>query len=199
MFRYRLGGLTVWIVLVGLAEVVRAEPGGAAESAALVERLKADPMAMDLIRKDGDLLERINRRPTLMQVLREIRNDPSVFWYRVGKTLRDPWVIFGFGAQALFLMRFLVQWIASERRKRSHIPVAFWYFSLAGGITLFAYAVRRFDPVFALGQGLGCFIYIRNLVLIGRRSAEYRDRLSDRANGRSGASESPASADSLAP
>jgi lipid-A-disaccharide synthase-like uncharacterized protein len=100
-------------------------------------------------------------------------------------------------------MRFLVQWIASERRKRSHIPVAFWYFSLAGGVTLFAYAVRRFDPVFALGQGLGCFIYIRNLVLIGRRSAEYRDRLSDRAdraaNGRPAPPESPASADSLAP
>jgi len=93
-------------------------------------------------------------------------------------------VLFGFGAQAMFFMRFIIQWIASEKKKRSHIPVAFWYFSLAGGLTLFAYAVRRMDPVFMLGQGLGCLIYIRNLVLIRRRSAEYQSRLADRKNGR---------------
>ena len=76
------------------------------------------------------------------------------------------WLIVGFLGQALFSMRFLIQWIYSEKNKRSIIPKAFWYFSLAGGITLFTYALYREDPVFILGQGLGIFIYIRNLMLI---------------------------------
>jgi len=81
----------------------------------------------------------------------------------------DPvWLIVGFLGQALFSMRFIVQWIKSERMKRSVVPLAFWYFSLAGGVTLFAYAVHRSDPVFILGQGLGIFIYLRNLWLIYR-------------------------------
>ena len=84
------------------------------------------------------------------------------------------WVLFGLLAQALFMMRFLVQWIASERARRSVVPVAFWYFSLAGGLTLLAYAVHRRDPVFILGQGLGTVIYLRNLWLIraNRRAPE---------------------------
>jgi lipid-A-disaccharide synthase-like uncharacterized protein len=90
--------------------------------------------------------------------------------------LLNPWVIFGFAAQFAFFMRFVVQWIASERRGRSYVPVVFWYFSLAGGVMLFIYACKRRDPVFIAGQGLGCFIYIRNLVLIHRRSARVRDR-----------------------
>ncbi|HRO15207.1 MAG TPA: lipid-A-disaccharide synthase N-terminal domain-containing protein [Paracoccus sp. (in: a-proteobacteria)] len=76
------------------------------------------------------------------------------------------WVLFGFFAQTLFMMRFLVQWIASERARRSVVPVAFWWFSLAGGVTLLAYAIHRRDPVFILGQGLGTVIYVRNLWLI---------------------------------
>jgi len=76
------------------------------------------------------------------------------------------WLILGFIGQALFSMRFIVQWIYSEKNKRSIIPTAFWYFSLAGGITLFSYAVLRQDPVFIAGQGLGLFIYIRNLMFI---------------------------------
>ncbi|WP_134725004.1 lipid-A-disaccharide synthase N-terminal domain-containing protein [Paracoccus luteus] len=76
------------------------------------------------------------------------------------------WVLFGFMAQGLFMMRFLVQWIASERAKRSVVPVAFWYFSLAGGLTLLAYAIHRRDPVFMVGQALGTVIYLRNLWLI---------------------------------
>lgn len=90
--------------------------------------------------------------------------------------LLNPWVIFGFGAQFAFFMRFVIQWIASERRGRSYVPVVFWYFSLAGGVMLFTYAVHRQDPVFILGQGLGCLIYIRNLVLIHRRQARVRSR-----------------------
>jgi len=76
------------------------------------------------------------------------------------------WLILGFAGQALFSMRFLIQWIHSEKHKKSLIPVAFWYFSLAGGITLFTYALLRQDPVFILGQGLGLFVYIRNLMFI---------------------------------
>ena len=81
----------------------------------------------------------------------------------------DPvWLTIGFLGQALFSMRFIVQWIKSERMKRSVVPLAFWYFSLAGGVALFAYALHRLDPVFVVGQGLGIFIYLRNLWLIYR-------------------------------
>ncbi|MFT3688117.1 lipid-A-disaccharide synthase N-terminal domain-containing protein [Paenirhodobacter sp.] len=76
------------------------------------------------------------------------------------------WVLFGFAAQLMFTARFVVQWIASERAKDSVMPVAFWYFSLAGGVMLLSYAVYRADPVFILGQGLGVVIYMRNLWLI---------------------------------
>ncbi|MBE2276167.1 MAG: lipid-A-disaccharide synthase N-terminal domain-containing protein [Rhodobacteraceae bacterium] len=76
------------------------------------------------------------------------------------------WVIFGLMAQLMFTGRFLVQWIASERARSSVMPVAFWYFSLVGGLMLLAYAIYRRDPVFTLGQALGVFIYARNLSLI---------------------------------
>ena len=84
------------------------------------------------------------------------------------------WLILGFGAQALFASRFLVQWIASEREGRSVIPVSFWFISLAGGIMLLAYAIWRRDPVFILGQTTGAFIYTRNLVLIFREKRKGR-------------------------
>ncbi|GAB4569629.1 MAG: lipid-A-disaccharide synthase N-terminal domain-containing protein [Rhizobacter sp.] len=77
-------------------------------------------------------------------------------------------VALGFCGQALFSMRFVVQWLASERAGRSVIPTLFWYFSIAGGLTLLAYAVYRADPVFIVGQGLGLFIYLRNLWLVLR-------------------------------
>ncbi len=76
------------------------------------------------------------------------------------------WVIFGFCAQMMFTARFLVQWIASERARASVVPIAFWYFSLIGGVMLLAYALFRKDPVFVLGQALGVVIYSRNLWLI---------------------------------
>ena len=76
------------------------------------------------------------------------------------------WVIVGFVGQGLFSARFLIQWIMSERAKRSVMPVTFWYFSLAGGVVLLAYAVYRRDPVFMLGQGMGLLVYARNLWLI---------------------------------
>jgi len=76
------------------------------------------------------------------------------------------WLVIGFIGQALFSMRFIVQWVYSEKNKKSIIPKAFWYFSLAGGVTLFSYALLRQDPVFIAGQGLGLIIYIRNLMLL---------------------------------
>lgn len=76
------------------------------------------------------------------------------------------WVMVGLTGQLLFTARFLVQWLASERERRSVIPIAFWYFSLAGGMVLFSYAVWRRDPVFILGQSMGLVIYARNLWLI---------------------------------
>ena len=80
----------------------------------------------------------------------------------------DIWLIIGFTGQGLFSMRFLIQWIKSEREKKSTIPIAFWYFSLAGGVSLLIYAIHRKDPVFILGQASGLFIYARNLYLIYR-------------------------------
>ena len=73
-------------------------------------------------------------------------------------------LIWGFAAQAIFAARFIVQWIASEKEKRSVIPMAFWYLSLTGGIMLFIYAVYRKDPVFILGQASGLIVYIRNII-----------------------------------
>jgi len=80
----------------------------------------------------------------------------------------DAWILLGFVAQALFTMRFVVQWVASERAKRSVVPVAFWFFSLGGGALLFVYAIQRQDPVFILGQGAGLLVYARNLYFIRR-------------------------------
>lgn len=76
------------------------------------------------------------------------------------------WVVVGLGGQLMFTARFLVQWIASERVGRSVVPLAFWYLSIGGGVILLAYAIWRRDPVFILGQSMGLFIYLRNLVLI---------------------------------
>ena len=84
----------------------------------------------------------------------------------------DWWVVLGFVAQALFSARFLVQWIASERAGRSIIPTAFWLFSIGGGVLLFAYSLYRKDPVFIAGQGLGLFIYLRNLYFVLREGRQ---------------------------
>jgi len=82
------------------------------------------------------------------------------------------WLAIGFIGQFLFAMRFIVQWIVSEKKKESVIPIYFWYFSLGGGFFLFCYALYRKDPVFIMGQGMGLFIYIRNLMLIYRKKKE---------------------------
>ena len=83
------------------------------------------------------------------------------------------WLSIGFLGQLVFSMRFIVQWITSERQRKSVIPVAFWYISLAGSAILFSYATYRRDPVFMIGQGFGAIVYIRNLMLIyGKQDPE---------------------------
>ena len=82
------------------------------------------------------------------------------------------WLAVGVLGQACFFGRFLIQWIASERRRQSVVPVPFWYFSIVGGLILLAYAIHRQDPVFILGQATGLLVYARNLYFIGhQRSA----------------------------
>ena len=80
------------------------------------------------------------------------------------------WIALGFFAQTMFMMRFVVQWIASEKAGKSVIPIAFWFFSMIGGMLLLVYSIYQKDPVFIAGQALGLFIYMRNLVLIYRNS-----------------------------
>lgn len=81
-------------------------------------------------------------------------------------------IIIGFAGQGLFAMRFIIQWLKSEGAGRSVIPLAFWYFSIGGGLVLFLYALWRKDPVIICGQGLGLFIYLRNLYLIYRERSQ---------------------------
>ena len=76
------------------------------------------------------------------------------------------WIIVGFLGQVLFTARFVVQWVASERARRSIVPAAFWFFSVGGGIVLLIYAIYRRDPVFIAGQALGLVVYVRNLYFI---------------------------------
>jgi lipid-A-disaccharide synthase-like uncharacterized protein len=83
-------------------------------------------------------------------------------------TRLDWWVLLGLAAQALFTMRFLVQWIASERVGHSVIPMAFWLFSIGGGLLLLVYALNRKDIVFIAGQAFGVFVYLRNLQFVLR-------------------------------
>ena len=80
------------------------------------------------------------------------------------------WVLLGYIAQVMFTMRFVVQWVASERAGKMVMPIAFWFFSIGGGVLLFGYALFIRDPVFILGQGFGVFVYARNLFF------ELRDR-----------------------
>ena len=90
------------------------------------------------------------------------------YFYEVFVLKLDWWAWVGLVAQALFTGRFLVQWIASERAGRSVVPFSFWLLSIGGGGMLLIYALYRRDPVFILGQGLGLFIYVRNIVLVLR-------------------------------
>jgi len=82
------------------------------------------------------------------------------------KVLQSPWAVLGFVGQILFFSRWIVQWVASERRKESHVPLQFWIISLLGGLSVLIYAIYRHDPVFILGQLIGIANYTRNIMLI---------------------------------
>jgi lipid-A-disaccharide synthase-like uncharacterized protein len=103
-------------------------------------------------------------------MLVELTRDLGNFMHEVFIAQLDWWIALGFAAQLLFTARFAVQWIASERQNRMVIPLAFWFFSLGGGILLLVYAIHRRDPVFIAGQAFGVLIYARNLQF------ELRDR-----------------------
>jgi lipid-A-disaccharide synthase-like uncharacterized protein len=77
-------------------------------------------------------------------------------------------ILVGYVAQAMFAMRFVVQWVASERAGKSVVPTAFWVISIGGGLMLLGYALYRKDPVFILGQTCGLFVYLRNLQFVIR-------------------------------
>jgi lipid-A-disaccharide synthase-like uncharacterized protein len=79
------------------------------------------------------------------------------------------WVVFGFLGQAIFAARFIIQWIVSEKKKESIVPLSFWYFSIAGGVVLLIYAIYKKDPVFMMGQASGLVVYVRNLMLIMKK------------------------------
>jgi lipid-A-disaccharide synthase-like uncharacterized protein len=105
------------------------------------------------------------------QVGTAIQNLVEKLWFSLTQMTptQIAWFCVGLFAQLIFSMRFMVQWIASERRGESVIPVAFWYMSLVGTTLLFAYAVYRRDPIFILGQAFGSVVYTRNLMLIYKR------------------------------
>ena len=93
-----------------------------------------------------------------------------------GQLVSQYWLyLLGFAGQSLFAFRFLVQWVASERKGESVIPIYFWYLSLIGSLILLAYAIFRRDPVFILGQSTGFLVYTRNLMLIYRKRAASQD------------------------
>lgn len=79
------------------------------------------------------------------------------------------WVLIGFTGQAIFTARFLAQWVASEREGDSVVPLAFWWLSLFGGMTLLCYAAYKQDPVIIVGQSMGIFVYVRNLMLVDKK------------------------------
>ncbi|PHP29073.1 lipid-A-disaccharide synthase N-terminal domain-containing protein [Limimaricola cinnabarinus] len=96
-------------------------------------------------------------------------------WFAETGWVELTWLGIGFLAQALFSARFLIQWIASERVRKSIVPEAFWYFSAGGGAMLLAYAIYRRDPVFILGQAFGLMVYARNIYFIwNERQSESR-------------------------
>jgi lipid-A-disaccharide synthase-like uncharacterized protein len=97
---------------------------------------------------------------------------------------QDWWIIFGFMGQLIFMSRFVVQWLSSERRGKSVIPEIFWYLSICGGAVLATYSIYKEDPVFIFGHSLGLFVYVRNLQLVRaekRRNNSLHDTLDSSA------------------
>lgn len=89
-------------------------------------------------------------------------------------TWEHVWILIGFGGQAVFTSRMLVQWWASEQAGRSVVPISFWWLSVIGGVILLSYAIYKKDPVFISGQALGLIVYVRNLYLIFAERSRFR-------------------------
>ncbi|MFQ5504096.1 MAG: lipid-A-disaccharide synthase N-terminal domain-containing protein [Planctomycetota bacterium] len=98
-------------------------------------------------------------------ILQGISNGTG-FWEELAEKAKNPWALLGFGGQAVFFCRFLVQWVVSERRKKSVIPIQFWWLSIIGSLMVLIYAIQIVEPVFIIGQSCGLFIYTRNLMMI---------------------------------
>lgn len=98
-------------------------------------------------------------------------------------TVDVAWLLVGLLGQTMFMMRFVVQWIHSERHQQSVIPVSFWYLSLIGGLTVLAYGIHRAEPVIILGQLPGTLVYTRNLMLIRRRNRDTQENIDQEAPG----------------
>ncbi len=172
----KLGALALTAILSAPGIAVGEEP--IPDAATMLETLlEQDARLSRLIDRDSRLLELLNENPDMVTNMANW----GPLHVRTWRALTDPWVIFGFGAQGLFMVRFVIQWVVSERKKRSYVPVIFWYFSIAGGVTMLIYAIHRRDPVFMVGQSLGLLIYTRNLVLIYRRKWAYEEVLAERA------------------
>src|SRR4051812_8969460 len=107
-------------------------------------------------------------------MLIRLSSDLGAYFYDVFVTRFDFWLGFGVIAQLLFVLRFVVQWIASERAGRSVMPLMFWFFSMGGGVLTLIYGIARRDGVIILGQALSIFIYARNLMLIFKEERERR-------------------------
>jgi lipid-A-disaccharide synthase-like uncharacterized protein len=90
--------------------------------------------------------------------------------------MKEAWYILGFAGQGFFFSRFLVQWIVSEVKHQSTVPIAFWYLSILGSLLLLIYAIFRRDPVFILGQSVGQVVYFRNLYLIYKQRAREKEK-----------------------
>ena len=94
------------------------------------------------------------------------------WWDEILERSMNPIVIVGFVGQGVFFMRFLVQWLASEKEQKSVIPIAFWYFSIGGAFLLLLYGILDRDPVILIGQSTGLLIYLRNLHFIRLQKRE---------------------------
>jgi lipid-A-disaccharide synthase-like uncharacterized protein len=107
-------------------------------------------------------------------MLIQFGQDFSNYLYDVFVAKFDFWLAFGLVAQLFFTARFLVQWISSERAGQSVVPIAFWFFSMGGGLMTLVYGVVKREPVIILGQAMATVIYVRNIMLImknrGKRS-----------------------------
>ncbi len=86
------------------------------------------------------------------------------------------WLAIGFTGQLMFSARFFIQWLASEKQRKSVVPIAFWYLSIAGSSILLAYVIYRRDPVLILGQSMGLMIYLRNIWFIRSESQSNDDK-----------------------